>query len=309
MLGHLPPYLIGGSFPLDAAAARHGIRTVIAEPLGLSIEDAARGILSIADNHMVGAIRVVTVERGYDPRDFTLLAFGGAGPLHAGALARLLGIRTILIPPAPGVLSALGLLVSNLKAEFTRTCLQPSGALDLERIASAFAELDAEATAWLRAEHVPQAAQRIAWSASLRYQHQGFELFVPWCRREVSAATVAETIAAFHEVHERLYTFAQHDTPVEIVTLRVDAEGVFARARLEEVTAAGSLAAALMDHQEVHLDHGPTQCPVYDRGRLPRGTRIDGPAILTQLDTTTLILANQIAQVDHVGNLIITEQA
>jgi N-methylhydantoinase A len=306
VLGHLPPYLIGGSFPLDAAAARHGIRTVVAETLGLSIEDAARGILSIADNHMVGAIRVVTVERGYDPREFALLAFGGAGPLHAGALARLLGIRTILIPPAPGVLSALGLLVSNLKAEFTRTCLQPSGTLDLKRIASAFAELDAEATAWLRAEHVPQAAQRIAWSASL---HQGFELFVPWCRREVSAATVAETIAAFHKVHERLYTFAQHDTPVEIVTLRVDAEGVFAGARLEEVTAAGSLADALVAHQEVHLDRGPTECPVYDRGRLPRGTRIDGPAILIQLDATTLLLANQIAQVDRVGNLIITEQA
>jgi N-methylhydantoinase A len=307
VLGHLPPYLIGGSFPLDIAAARQGIGKRIAQPLGLSIEDAARGILSIADNHMMGAIRVVTVERGYDPRDFALLAFGGAGPLHAGVLARLLGIPTIVIPPAPGVLSALGLLVSNLKAEFTRTCLQPPDTLELERIADVFAELDAQALAWLRAEHVPEEAQRIVWSASLRYQHQGFELFVPWPRREVSAATVAETIVAFHKIHERLYTFAQHDTPVEIVTLRVDAEGLFARPRLEEVTTAGSLADAIVHRQEVHLDCGPRQCPVYDRTRLPRGTRIEGPAILIQLDTTTFILPDQIATLDRIGNLVITE--
>ena len=130
VLGHLPPYLLGGSFALDVEAARAAIRRRIAEPLGLSVEAAARGILAIVDNNMVGAIRVVSVERGHDPRDFSLLPFGGAGPLHGGALARLLGMRTIVVPPGPGVLSALGLLVSNLKAEFTRTCLQKAGAFD-----------------------------------------------------------------------------------------------------------------------------------------------------------------------------------
>jgi N-methylhydantoinase A len=118
-LGHLPPYLLGGGFALDVDAARSAIAKKFAEPLGLSIEAAARGILAIVDNNMVGAIRVVSVERGHDPRDFSLLPFGGAGPLHGGALARLLGIPTIVVPPAPGVLSALGLLVSSLKAEFT----------------------------------------------------------------------------------------------------------------------------------------------------------------------------------------------
>ena len=124
MLGHLPPYLLGSSFRLDVEAARNAIFRRVAEPLGLEFEAATRGILTIVDNNMVGALRVVSVARGHDPRDFSLLPFGGAGPLHGGTLARLLGMSTIVVPPGPGVLSALGLLVSNLKAEFTRTCLQ-----------------------------------------------------------------------------------------------------------------------------------------------------------------------------------------
>src|SRR6185436_3777089 len=144
----------------------------------------------IVDNHMVGAIRVVSVERGHDPRDFSLLPFGGAGPLHGSALARLLGMRTIVVPPGPGVLSALGLLVSNLKAEFSRTCLQKAGALDAEAVARVFA--------WLDAEAVPEEARRVARYASLRYQHQGFELNVPWASREATEASVVATVAAFH---------------------------------------------------------------------------------------------------------------
>ena len=139
-LGHLPPYLLGGSFALDVEAARAAIRRAHRRAAGLSVEAAARGILAIVDNNMVGAIRVVSVERGHDPRDFSLLPFGGAGPLHGGALARLLGMRTIVVPPAPGVLSALGLLVSNLKAEFTRTCLQKAGAFDAGEVARVFGE-------------------------------------------------------------------------------------------------------------------------------------------------------------------------
>jgi N-methylhydantoinase A len=309
VLGHLPPYLLGGSFELDVKSARQVIHEHVAEPLGIGVEAAARGILSITDNHMVGAIRVVTVERGHDPRKFGLLAFGGAGPLHGGPVARLLGMRTILVPPAPGVLSALGLLVSNLKAEFARTCLQRAGVLDLELVARVFAELDAEAVAWLRAEEVPDQAQRVVWSASLRYHHQGFELFVPWRGREVTEAAMADTIAAFHQMHERLYTFAQQDTPVEIVTLRVDAQGAFVPPKLQEIAAGGSPADAIVARQTIHLEAGPTSCPIYDRARLGRDAVIDGPAILTQLDATTLILAGQRAAVDRFGNLIMTEQA
>jgi N-methylhydantoinase A len=307
VLGHLPPFLLDGSFKLDVEAAREAIRQHIAEPLRLGVEAAARGILAIVDNNMVGAIRVVSVERGYDARDFSLLPFGGAGPLHAGGLARLLGMRSIVVPPAPGVLSALGLLVSDLKAEFTRTCLQKAGELDAPVFARAFAELEAAARRWLDAEGVPGEARRIDWYASMRYQHQGFELNVPWASRTVTEASAAETVAAFHKLHERLYTFAQQDTPVEIVTLRVDARGIFPRPAARHLPPAGPVEDARAGTQPVFLETGPVEAGIYARQRLGAGARIAGPAILSQLDATTLILPGQIGVVDSIGNLIITE--
>ncbi|HEX4893521.1 MAG TPA: hydantoinase/oxoprolinase family protein [Hyphomicrobiaceae bacterium] len=300
VLGHLPPALLGGRFKLDADAARRAIRERIAEPLGLGVEAAARGILAIVDNHMVGAIRVVSVERGHDPRGLTLLPFGGAGPLHGGALARLLGMPRILVPPAPGVLSALGLLASSLKADFSRTALQRAGEIDAAQVSRIFAELELQASAWLDAEAVPPEARRLSRWASVRYQNQGFELDVPWTGPEA-------TVAAFHRLHEQRYTFAQEDTPVEIVTLRVDARGVFPPPALEELPPAGALADALVARQIIHLEDGPADCPLYDRGKLGRGSVVEGPAILMQLDATTLILPGQTGTLDRVGNLIVAE--
>jgi N-methylhydantoinase A len=309
VLGHLPPYLLDGDFPLDAEASRRAIQTCVAGPMGLGLEDAARGILAIADNHMTGAIRVVSVERGYDPRDFVLVPFGGAGPLHGGALARLLGIATILVPPAPGVLSALGLLVSNLKAEFSRTCLERAPDYDVGRIAAIFAELEADAVAWLGAEGVPQEMRRVTRQASLRYRHQGFELFVPWPDGAVDERAVASAIAAFHRRHERLYTFAQEDTPVEIVTLRVDAYGMFPQPHLPELPAGGDPARAILGRQAIAFAEGREDAPIYARDRLGAGDRIAGPAILTQLDATTLLLPGQTAEVHPLGALIVRESA
>jgi N-methylhydantoinase A len=307
VLGHLPDYLLGGTFRLDRERARRAIEEHVAGPLGLAVEAAARGILAIVDNHMVGAIRLVSVERGHDPRDFALLAFGGAGPLHGGALARLLGVRTIVVPPNPGVLSALGLLVSNLRAEFARTCLQRGGSVDRDLVARVFAELEAEAVAWLDRERVPESVRRISWTASMRYRHQGFELFVPWAGRDASEETIAQTIAAFHRLHEQLYTFAQTDTPVEIVTLRVDAEGVFDPPQLPTLMSGGSPDEAIVAHQTMHIASGATEAPIYDRARLDAGARIAGPAIVTQLDATTLVLPGQQAETDAHGNLIVRE--
>jgi N-methylhydantoinase A len=307
VLGHLPPYLLGGSFALDVGVARTAIGKRIAEPLGLGLEAAARGILAIVDNSMVGAIRVVSVERGHDPRDFSLLPFGGAGPLHGGALARLLGMSTIVVPPGPGVLSALGLLVSNLKAEFTRTCLQKAGEFDAGAVARVFADLEAEACAWLDAEGVPDEARSVACYASLRYQHQGFELNVPWASRDGTEASAAATVTAFHRLHERLYTFAQEDTPVEIVTLRVDARGIFPSPAMRELPPAGGLEHARAGTQAVYCEGGRAEAGIYVRERLGFGARIDGPAILTQLDATTLLLTGQVGVVDRFGNLIVSE--
>jgi N-methylhydantoinase A len=307
VLGHLPPYLLDGSFHLDVDAPAGAIARRVAEPLGMTIEEAARGILSIVDHNMMGAIRVVSVERGHDPRDFVLVPFGGAGPLHGGSLARLMGIGTILIPPSPGVLSALGPLVSNLRAEFTRTSLQRAGAVDQTRLAAVFTALNAEAVAWLDREAVPASARRVTWYASLRYQHQGFELVVPWDGTAVTETSVAGTIAAFHRLHEQLYTFAQEDTPVEIVTLRVDAEGEFARPVMPTLPRGRSPELALTGEISIAAVNGPLRARVYDRARLGSGDRIHGPAVLTQLDATTLLLPGQTAEVHELGSLIVKE--
>jgi N-methylhydantoinase A len=249
----------------------------------------------------------VSVESGHDPRDFVLVPFGGAGPLHGGSLARLMGIGTILIPPAPGVLSALGLLVSSLRAEFTRTSLQRAGAVDRARLGAVFAALNAEAVAWLDQEAVPAIARRVTWHASLRYQHQGFELVVPWDGAVVTETSVAGTIAAFHRLHEQLYTFAQEDTPVEIVTLRVDAEGEFAPPVMPAVSRGSGAKAAITDEIVIASAEGPLRAHVYDRTRLGAGDRISGPAVLTQLDATTLLLPGQTAEVHELGSLIVKE--
>ena len=300
VLGHLPSALLGGTFELDAAAARRAIGDFVAAPLGLTVEEAARGILAIVDNHMVGAIRVVSVERGHDPRQLTLLPFGGAGPLHGGPLARLLGMPRILVPPAPGVLSALGLLASSLKAAFSRTCLQRAGEVDERQIETVFTDLEHQAVAWLDAEAVPAEARRMTRWASVRYRNQGFELDVPW-------GGVEATITAFHRLHEQRYTFAQEDTPVEIVTLRVDARGVFPAPAPARLPPAGRPGDAVQSRQTIHLETGPADCPLYDRARLGHGATVEGPAILVQLDATTLILPGQIGVVDAVGNLTVSE--
>jgi N-methylhydantoinase A len=256
---------------------------------------------------MVGAIRLASVERGYDPREFALLAFGGAGPLHGGALARLLGIRTVLVPPAPGVLSALGLLMSKVKAEFARTLQYAGGRLDLDHIGVVYTQLQAQADVWLDNERVPADARRIARSAALRYRNQGFELFVPWAGPAVDADGFAKTIEAFHDLHQQLYTFAQRDTPVEIVTLRLEAAAELPAPAMQAVPSHGSASEAIADHVEMILPDGACRAPVYERGKLAAGTSISGPAIVTQLDSTTLLLPDQSATVHAMGSLIITD--
>lgn len=307
VLGRLTPALLDGQLALDSGAAANAIASRIGRPLGLDTMAAARGMLSIIDNNMVGAIRVVSVERGHDPRDFALLPFGGAGPLHATSLARLLGIKTIVVPPAPGVLSALGLLVSRLKSEFARTALQRPPHYDLVGMNAVFAELEAQAAEWLTAEQIPESARELRRMASLRYVHQGFELTVPWVGDNVTDASVAASVAAFHRLHEQLYTFAQEDTPVEIVTLRVSATGALPQPRMRELPAGGKPADAIVGRQDVDFDALRVPTPVYERSRLGAGAKLTGPAIIRQLDSTTVLFPGQVAEVDRYGSLIVQE--
>jgi N-methylhydantoinase A len=301
VLGHLPSSLLDGSFALDLPAARRAIDDRIARPLGLSVDEAARGILEIVDNTMLGAIRVVSVERGHDPRDFVLVPFGGAGPLHGGALSRLIGCPVQLIPPAPGVLSALGLLASSLRAEFSRSCVQRKGRFDTDQIEAVFAHLRRDALAWLAAEGVAENAGRISLHASLRYEDQGSEITLPWNDK------LEATLEAFHAEHERLYSFRLEDVPVEMVTLRVDAVGVLPTLSLREIPAMGPADSAIVARQRISLASGPVEAPVYDRARLGAGVILHGPAIVKQLDATTLLLPDQTAEMHPMGSLIVRE--
>jgi N-methylhydantoinase A len=306
VLGRLPTTLLGGGMTLDVGAAAAAIERAIAGPLGLSLEQAAQGILDISNNDMVGAIRVVSIERGHDPKDFALIAFGGAGPLHGSDIARLLGMETVIIPPSPGVLSALGLLVTKLRTDYAQTCLETPPNYDLDRLATVYEGLEHEAGAWFEREGAPPQARVMTRSVSLRYRNQGFELEVPWQGKSVTDATIEATIDAFHELHSQLYTFAQHDTPVEIVTLRVSASCALEQPRLKRRVAGGSANDAFIGRQPVSFPgDGVQSVPVYDRSKLTSDVRITGPALFTQLDSTAIIMPDESARTDPLGNLIV----
>lgn len=297
VLGHLPSSLLGGRMALDQEAARDVV-SQIADPLGLEVQDAARGILAIADNHMMGAVRVVSVERGHDPRKFTLMPFGGAGPLHGCSLADLLGIERVMIAPAPGVLCADGLLAADLKAEFTRT-LPRAGAIDVDAATQVFLELESDATAWLDEERVAPEKRSIKWVALLRYHGQGGELAIGWEgeREKLEAAFAGE--------HQSLYGFTLKSA-VELVTLRVEAMGMTSSPPVTEVDDAGAFEPYA--HTKVSFPAGEMDVPVVDRGSLGAGTTFDGPMILTQLDTTTLVLPDWSGEVHKTGTIILTRR-
>jgi len=296
ILGHLPAKLLGGRMALDVEAAASVVDREVATPLGLDRADAARGILSILDHNMVGAVRIVSVERGHDPRDFTLVAFGGAGSLHGCSLATLLGITRVLVPPAPGVLCADGLLAADLKAEFSRT-LPKAGTVDIEVARKIFAELTGQADEWLATEKVAAADRQQGKVAMLRYHGQGGEVAVPW------VDTKQGLEAAFAAAHQGLYGFIL-DAPVELVTLRVEAIGRMP-APPRPLLAKGS-GARPSGHFPVHLASGTAQVPLYDRATLGAGDTIQGPAIISQLDATTLIAPGWTGEVHPSGAIVLS---
>ncbi|MBV9537902.1 MAG: hydantoinase/oxoprolinase family protein, partial [Acidisphaera sp.] len=295
VLGHLPASLLGGRMRLEVALAERAIRAQVAQKLGLDLHAAARGILAIADNNMVGAIRVVSVERGHDPRRFVLVAFGGAGPLHGCVLADLLGIGTVLIPPAPGVLCAEGLLAADLRAEFSRT-LPRAGPPDEAAARSVVASLRAEAEAWLAAERVAEPDRRIEPVALMRYAGQGGELAVPW------HGDAGQAERDFAAAHRALYGFAM-DAPVELVTLRVEATGrlpapVPSAPSSEPGTARTGMAT-------LYGEDRPRRIPVHERAALAPDMQLAGPLIVTQLDATTLVPAGWTMRVLAAGSLLL----
>ena len=281
VVGHLPPQLIGGEMELDVDAARGAVQT-IADAMGLSLDEAAEGILKIVNENMAGALRVISVQRGHDPREFALVAFGGAGPLHANAVAELMGSFPVIVPPSPGLLCALGDLVADFRNEFARTLIRLTADATAEEIDAILAELEGRAREWMSSQGIDADRQSVAFTADMRYHGQGYEIPVPMGD---------DLEERFNGLHEQLYGFRMPDTPSEIVNLRAVGTGVRQNPELPE----GEL-------------HGPdpgVEGPVYDRAALQPGNRITGPAVITEFDSTTVVLEGYEAEVDRFFNILI----
>jgi N-methylhydantoinase A len=300
-----PEYLLDGQMKIDADAAHTAVATV-AGPLGMDVLEAAQGIVRVITANMARAIRVISVQRGYDPRDYTLVPFGGAGPLHAVRLARELGMRTVLVPETPGAQCAAGLLMTDIRADFLRTRIMTPGE---PGVAEVFGELADSAATWLAEENVPPERRRVERFVEMRYTGQNHELAVPVPEGVITADTVTQLTRRFAAEHERLYGYSAAEDAVQVVTFRVRAIGAVARAELHRAPLGDADAsAAVRATREVYLPEsgGFTPCPVYDRSRLTPGHRVEGPAVVEQMDTTTLLLPGDVAVVDELRNLVVT---
>ncbi|TAK33168.1 MAG: hydantoinase/oxoprolinase family protein [Chloroflexota bacterium] len=312
VLGRLQPdYFLGGHMRLDLAAAERAI-SAVAGRMGCGALAAAEGIVRVANSSMERAIRVVSVERGFDPRDFALLAFGGAGPLHACDLAAEMRIPTVLIPRRPGVLSALGMIVADVARHYSRTIMRPAAEVADAELDAIFLPLERQAMADLTAEGVPPERIALVRSLDMRYVGESYELTISMATTaptETPRGTVLATIAEFHRVHESRYSHSSPEAPTEVVNLRLDAIGRVDKP-LETLPAGEQdLSVAHLDKRPVYFGGRHLPTPLYDRDHLAPGARINGPAVLVQEDSTVVVPPRWTAEVDGQGNLIAQSSA
>ena len=292
--------LLGGAFPIDASRSREAIASV-ASVVGGDVERAAAGIVSLVDAEMAKVLRIVSIERGYDPRGFTLMAFGGGGPLHACNVAADLTMPTIVIPRHPGLFSAYGLLAADVRATFVRSIVARADDATFAGTQRLFDELASDGRAALAAQDVAEAQMAFVRELDLRYAGQSFELTLP------AAPTLAENVAAFHAKHEQRYGYAARHDPVEIVTARVIAVGTTQKPPLvpAELAPPDSAAAARISAREAWDGNRFVSTDVYDRDLLVPGAAFAGPAIVEQYDSATYVAPGWRASVDRFANLVL----
>ncbi len=299
--------LLGGTMTLDEELARSVISERIAKPLGLSVEEAAEGIVQVVNASMVKGIRVVSVSKGYDPREFCLVAFGGAGPVHASELAVEMDIPTVLVPVAPGVTSALGLLMADLRHDFAQTVLRPGSELSPTEITSWYEQLEIQALEQMSREGVMPDDVSLIRAADARYVGQGYELEVIVGPGKLEQGDVEQMVERFHDAHVRNYGYASHNNPVEVVNLKVTALASMPRPDLlSDSQGGGDPSRARIGERNVYFRNERKATRIYDRSGLLPGDAIEGPAIVEQLDSTTVVWEGQTATVDNFLNLVIT---
>ena len=305
VLGYLnPDYFAGGALRLAPGAAARAIEARVAAPLGLSLDEAAWGIHAIVNTNMELATRVVSIERGRDPRGLTLVAFGGSGPVHGCRLAQALGIPRVILPAAAGVTAAIGLLAAEVRFDVARTYVRRLDGVEPARVSAMYDDMAAQAMAVVR-ESAVTGAITVLRAADARYVGQGYELTVPVPPGPLDAAALARVRATFDEIYAARYGYANAGEPVEIVTWKLSAIGGAPRVTLSK--AAAGPAGGRRERRRAYFPetHGYVDCPVYDRYALAAGMQIAGPAIVEERESTSVLPPGALATVDEYANLIV----
>jgi len=305
-LGRLDPgILLGGRMEIDMEGAQRVIREKIATPLGISIEEAAHGIIQIANANMSRAIRSVSIEKGYDMETFALCAFGGAGPLHAAEVAQECGLPNILIPREPGTLCARGMLLSDLSTDYVRSHFSDCTQESWQKIQSLFDDMEAEGNTWLDHENIPSDRRRFKRILDARYRGQNYEVRVD-CNG-LGPDDLEALVERFHGAHTQEYGYDIRHRAVQFVSARLQVIGEVTKAPQSKIGGGSSLETAKTGSRKVYIDkrHGWMEATVFDRGQLPVGTDFAGPSIVNEMSATTLILPGQTGSIDPWGNLIV----
>ena len=304
--------LLGGEVEVDASRAWAAIQRHIADRLGMTVSQAAEGIIEVANAQMEGILRVVSVRRGFDPREFTLVAFGGAGPLHAVDLAAALGIREVVAPLYPGLFSAQGLCQAHVLNEFVRTRVTRWEDANLSTMLGTVAALEKEAIGWMDSEDIDRERRALTRSMDMRYVGQNWELTVNLDVLPTSEEELENARKEFVRLHQQMYGHSSDTDAVEVVSFRVHAYASSPQLKVKSIAAGGQdSSAACSGSREVRFAYGgdAPKCLVYDRDRLKAGNRMNGPAVVEQLDATTVIPPGYAGRVDDYGNVWITPTA
>jgi N-methylhydantoinase A len=302
-----PTHLLAGRMAVRRDLAVEAI-TRMAATLGMEVMDTAQGIISVVTANMAKAIRVISVQRGHDPRAYALMAFGGAGPLHAVRLAQELGMKQVIVPRSPGILCAMGLLLTDLQADFSTTRLVMLDEAELPAITAATAQVEGEAEAWFLAEGILPARRRTTRKIDMRYEGQNYELSIPVPDGPITGATLAALRDGFTEAHLRMYGFAVEEERILCVTFRAEARGLVQKADLPRRAAGpGDASGAVTGQREVWFPETRafTDTTILARDMLAPGMEFAGPAIVEQMDTTTLVPPGVAVRVDDLYNLIL----
>lgn len=308
-LGYINPnFYLGGEFEIDKQASLEVIETEISDPLGIDPVEAAYGIYRLVNNNMADATKVVSVEKGHDPREFALVAAGGAGALHGSKIAENVGIPKVIVPKTASVFCALGMLESDLKHDYVRTMWMPLDQLDLQVLNETFLEMDHEARQTLMHEGIPTEDIIIERGMDLRYMGQHHEVSVVLPQGEIQKDRLDEIKKIFHAAHERLYLYSEPESPLESINVRVTGTGKIEKTPLLEWPAGTeNTAEAIKEYRQAYFDEtgGWTDTPIFDGQKLLAGNKIEGPAIIEEITTTIVICPNDLATIDRFGNVII----